>query len=350
MKGSLRGFFAWGSLALALALGVAACGSSSVAARPSPRPSPALPSPSPSVAAANPVDCSGGTPVTTATELTAALKSATPGQVIVLAAGTYDGQFVTNASGTSTAPITLCGSRDAILNGGDISKGYTLHLDGASWWRLVGFTITGGQKGVMTDHANHNLISQIFVHDVGDEAIHLRSASSDNVVSAVVVRGTGLLKAKFGEGIYIGSAQSNWCKYAACGPDMSDRNVIDGCDVANTTAESVDIKEGTTGGTLSNCKFSGTGMVSGATKGWVNVKGNGWTIKNNVGTDSPQDGFGVHEILSGWGRDNVFHGNVANVNGPGYGYYIQSSSLNTVLGCDNTATGAASGLSNEACS
>jgi hypothetical protein len=297
-----------------------------------------------------PAGCpAGGQTVTDAAGLEAALKTAAPGAAILLGDGAYAGHFVATASGSAAAPITLCGSRNAVLDGGDTRRGYTLHLDGASWWRLIGFTVRGGQKGVMTDHAGHDLISGLLVEGVGDEGIHLRSGSSDDVVEDVVVRDTGKLNPKFGEGVYVGSARSNWCQYSGCGPDTSDRDVIRGCDIAQTTAESIDIKEGTTGGTISGNRLSGAGMVAEAATAWVNVKGNDWSISGNTGVTSVKDGFQVHEILAGWGERNVFSGNSAAVDGPGYGYYVQRASLATRLSCDNTASGAAAGLSNIRC-
>ena len=64
-----------------------------------------------------------------------------------------------------------------------------------------------------------------------------------------MVRDTGLLRQFYGEGIYVGSAHKNWCKYSDCQPDASDDDIITGNDIADTTAENIDIKEGTTGGT-----------------------------------------------------------------------------------------------------
>ena len=71
----------------------------------------------------------------------------------------------------------------------------------------------------MTDGVTHDLIYGLYVHATGDEAIHLRSFSSDNTVSHNVVRDTGLLAQFFGEGIYVGTAHKNWCKYSGCQPD-----------------------------------------------------------------------------------------------------------------------------------
>ena len=293
---------------------------------------------------------SGGTAVSSAGALSSALSSARPGEVISLAPGVYTGEFVASVSGTASAPITLCGSRNAVLQGESINKGYTLHLDHASWWRLEGFTVEGGQKGVMADESDHDLLYGLYVHGTGDEAIHLRSFSSDNTVSNNEVRDTGLLKQFYGEGIYVGSAHSNWCTYSGCQPDRSDGNVLMDNNIADTTAENIDIKEGTTGGKITGNQFNGTGMVESAATGWINVKGNDWTVQDNTGVDSVKNGYQVHQVYSGWGIGNVFIGNRAQVNGPGYGIYVQNKRLQTVVACNNVVTSAGSGFSTVACS
>jgi hypothetical protein len=327
---------------------VTACGShdAQVAIQHSPTPMIATPA---APIAATPLSCPSGKIVSDADQLKSALTTATAGDVIVLMPGTYSGRFTTSISGAAGAPITLCGARDAVLDGGPIKDGYTLYLNGASWWRLLGFSIEGGQKGVVTDRSDHVLISRLFVHDIGDEGIHLRAFSNDDTIDGVTVRRTGLLRAKFGEGIYIGTANSNWCRYTNCTPDTSDRNVIENSDVAETSAENIDIKEGTTGGQILNNQLSGDGMSPSGATAWVNVKGNSWTIAGNSGVHSIKDGFQVHRVYAGWGNHNVFRGNKAEVDGPGFGFYVQSASLATVIGCDNVATGAALGLSNTSC-
>ncbi len=287
--------------------------------------------------------------VSTASELKRAMADASPGQVIALAPGLYRGHFVASRSGTATAPVTLCGPRSAVLDGGGIAAGYTLHLDHASWWRVEGFTVQSGQKGVVTDGVSHVVLTGLYVHGTGDEAIHLRSFSSDNTVSGNVIRDTGLLNSFFGEGIYVGSAHKNWCQYSGCQPDASDRNLITGNDIASTTAENIDIKEGTTGGKIAGNHLDGTGMVASAATAWINVKGNDWTVEDNTGVDSIKDGLQVHQVYPGWGIGNVFMANKLHVNGPGYGIYVQHHRLQAVVSCDNVVSGASRGLSNIHC-
>jgi hypothetical protein len=301
------------------------------------------------VATPGKADCSaGGTTVSDAASLQRALDAAQPGTTITLRPGSYVGNFTASASGTASSPITLCGPSSAVLDGGSTKKGYVFHLDHASYWKLAGFTVTNGQKGVVTDGTVGSLIQGLTVTAIGDEAIHLRDFSTDNTVDGNTVSRTGLLKTKFGEGIYIGSAKSNWCTYSDCKADASDRNVISNNTITQTTAESVDIKEGTSHGVLKGNTFDGSSLVESGADSWVDVKGDDWVISGNTGTNSPNDGFQTHQIVDGMGTRNVFSHNVANVNGPGYGFAFKPA-LDNVVDCDNTVTGAGSGLSNVTC-
>lgn len=284
--------------------------------------------------------------VATAAELAEALAASGPGTVITLADGVYQGNFRATGAGTPEQPITLCGGTGAILDGGGPEEGYVLHLDQASHWTVQGFTVRNGQKGVMLDEGTHNRIQGLTVENTGDEAIHLRRFSSDNTVTGNTIRGAGLRKPKFGEGIYIGTAESNWCDVTSCEPDKSDRNEISGNAVSGTTAEAVDIKEGTSDGILAGNTFDGSAMTE--ADSWVDVKGRGWQIEGNAGRNSPQDGFQTHEIIDGWGTANVFRNNAAEVNGPGLGYSLKPARDN-VVDCSNTASQAGQGLSNVTC-
>jgi hypothetical protein len=305
-----------------------------------------LPAP-PAVPARN---CDGANvvDVADANGLQQALDLAVPGQVVRLADGRYEGAFVASADAPADAPIQLCGGRGAILDGGEIDGDYTLHLSGASYWIVSGFTVTGGQKGVMVDGGVGNRIESLLVTSMGDEAIHLRTNSTDNAVVGNSIRDTGLRKPKYGEGIYVGSAESNWCQLTDCEPDRSDRNLVEANDIAGTTAEAVDIKEGTSDGVLRGNVFDGSAMAE--SDSWVDVKGNDWTIEGNTGTSSPGDGFQVHEVVDGWGRGTVFRANSAN-DVPGLAINVAGPSTirnDTTVTCDNDAGGA--GRSNVTCS
>jgi hypothetical protein len=290
--------------------------------------------------------------VSNASQLATALANAQAGQTIQLADGVYSGRFVASRSGTSSAKITLQGSRNAILNGGSSSSGYGFNLK-ASYWRLLGFTVTNSQKGIMLDGASNNLIDDVYVHHVGQEAVHFRAFSSNNTIQNSLITDTGLQTPAYGEGVYLGTAQSNWGSISGGNPDTSNNNKVLYNHIGpNVTAEHIDIKEGTTGGTITGNYFDGNG-ISGDNyaDSWVDVKGNNYTLNNNIGQNTTGqsalvDGFQTHVILSGWGKNNVFSSNTANVNASGYGFNIQTSGTGNVVYSNNTVTGAGSGVSN----
>lgn len=285
--------------------------------------------------------------VRTATQLTDALRHALPGDAIELADGLYVGHFVIDRSGTGAAPITLCGSRRAILDGGGITTGYGVALR-ADHWVLAGFTVRNSQKGIMTDRANDNVLRGLEVYRVGGEGVHFRTFSSRNTLQGSFIHDTGLDVAHDGEGVYVGSAYTNWSKYTGGLPDRSDANQIIGNTIGpNTTAESVDLKEGTTGGLVSGNTFNGTGMT--AADSWVDAKGNGYLITGNTGAVAPADGFQTHVQLAGWGNDNTFQGNVADVQASGYGFRIKAGSTGNVVACDNVVSHAGQGFANIPC-
>ena len=328
-------------------------------ARPTTSPTPTTSTPAPTTgttATATPTKTApSGTVVnvTTASQLAAALSAAIPGQTIVLADGTYAGRFTLKRSGTATAPIRVTGSRSARLDGGSVSSGYTLHLDNANYAQVDGITVTNSQKGIVLDQSSNSVLTNLNVYHTGSEAVLLRNYSSDNVVSASEVHETGRVTAGYGEGIYIGLSVSNWSSTGQSrtngGPDTSDRNQIIGNHVYNTTAENVDIKEGTTGGLIANNRFDSTGM-SGANyaNSWVDIAGNGYLVRGNVGINpggALLDGYQTHVQVSGWAQYNTFQTNSSAVNAAGYAINLQIPGGNVVK-ADNTQTGAVRGLTN----
>lgn len=296
--------------------------------------------------------------VSTAAQLSSALLNAQPGDDIIMANGLYKGKFVITSavSGTSAKPITLRGSRNVVLDAENINTGYVLYLQ-ANYWKIKGFTITNGLKGLMTDGANHNVIDSIKVFNIGEEAIHLRRFSSHNTIQFAEISNTGLKTPDYGEGIYIGSAESNWATYTNGIPDRCDSNKILHNKIGpNVTVESIDIKEGTTGGYIGYNNFDATG-ITGIHYGdsWIDAKGNYYLLENNTGFNPAGsallDGYQVHVAVSGWGNYNVFKNNSSTVNATGFGFNIQLSGSNgTSTGnkvyTNNTVTGAASGIAN----
>lgn len=299
--------------------------------------------------------------VTNSAELQAAIIDAQPGDTITMAdgvyassmvAGNYTGSFALTADGTETDPITLKGSRDAIIDGNGIGGRYGLYLYGADHWNLDGFTVANASKGIVLDGSNHTFLNNLKVSNVGQEAVHFRAFSRYNVIRDSEITGTGKKSAQYGEGVYIGSANSNWGTYTGGQPDKSDRNIVINNTFTDFSAEAIDLKEGSTGGYIAGNTFEGS-SISGqnSADSWVDAKGNYYLIENNVGTNTLVDGFQVHSVYAGWGANNVFKANTANVNASGYGFNVVSTAIQfgNIVYCSNTAFGAGLGLSNVAC-
>ncbi|MFB9689828.1 hemagglutinin protein [Amycolatopsis plumensis] len=314
--------------------------------------------------------------VATATQLQAALASAVPGQAIRLAAGTYHGSFVITKPGTAAEPITLSGPADAVLiNDGPAGdapdcpaptagwdSGYGLWLANAPYWTLRGFTVRESKKGIVADNSPHTTIDGVTVHHIDEEAVHFRRSSADSVLKNSSISYTGQVQPGYGEGVYLGSAGSNWgCHGNSGGADRSDRiQVLDNHLGPFIAAEPIDVKEGTAAGYIGGNTFDGRG-ISGqnSADSWVDVKGTGYTIEGNTGAfASPgtfANGYETHNPSTSPSFDNgcgnVWRGNKSDLGDVG-AYAIKISSVSkcqadpNVVSASNTVTNARSGLTN----
>lgn len=296
--------------------------------------------------------------VRNATQLQAALTTAVKGDEIIMEKGTYYGHFEipATANGTAEAPIVLRGNTEVKLDAGTIQTNYVLHLS-ANYWHLKNFTLTNGLKGLVCDQANHNTIDNLVVHEIGEEAVHFRKFSCQNLLTNCRIYNTGLKTPDYGEGVYIGTAVSNWPKYTDGLPDKCDSNqVINNTIGPNVAAECIDLKEGSTSGLIKGNHFDATGITgANGADSWIDVKGNNYLIEGNIGFNPTgsilKDGYQVHCAVDGWGNNNQFKGNKSEVNATGYAINVTASSSkgrtsgNKVFD-DNTAKGAASGVAN----
>ncbi|NRQ32820.1 hemagglutinin protein [Nonomuraea sp. NN258] len=332
------------------------------------------------VTVVTPPDDGGGTgttvDVSTSAQLITALAGARPGQTIRLAAGEYRGAFVARRAGTAAAPITLTGPADAVLvNDGPSGtapscptpglgwdSGYGLWLYDAPYWNLTGFTVKESKKGIVLDNSHHVTIDGVHVHHIDDEGVHFRRSSADGVIRNSRITHTGLVQPGYGEGVYLGSAGSNWsCHGNSGGADRSDRvKVLNNVIGPNVAAEHVDVKEGTSGGLIQGNTFNGSG-ISGqnSADSWIDVKGSGYLIDGNIGTFAAPgtfaNGYETHNpattpsFQNGCG--NVWRNNRSDLGGAGaYAIKVTSTSkcagnLN-VVHASNTVTGARTGLTN----
>lgn len=306
--------------------------------------------------------------VTTAAQLKAALASAAPGTTISLAAGTYRGSFVTQKAGTSASPITLTGPANAVLvNDGPAGdppdcpapaagydSGYGLWLVDAPYWNLTGFTVAESKKGIVADNSHHTVIDRVTVRKIDEEGVHFRKSSADSIIRNSTITDTGLVQTGFGEGVYIGSAESNWeCHGNSGGVDKSDRVQV----LNNTIGPNVTAEEGTQKGVIRGNTFNGKGIAGQhSADSWVDVKGSGYLLENNTGTFSKPgtlaNGYETHQIGSNpSGCGNTWRNNKSDVGGSGeYAIRIttvsQCTSNPNVVYASNTVTNAKKGLTN----
>ncbi|GAB4005805.1 hypothetical protein GCM10029992_54730 [Glycomyces albus] len=211
----------------------------------------------------------------------------------------------------------------------------------------------------MIDDSKHVTVDGIFVHHIGQEAVHFRQSSADGVIRNSRIEETGLVDPGFGEGVYLGSAQSNFdCHGNEGGIDRSDRiQVLDNYIGPFVRGESIDIKEGTEGGLIRGNTFDGQG-ISGEhyADSWIDVKGSDYRFEDNTGTfDEPGTivrGYAVLNLLDGYGCGNEFRRNDSDLGGVGeHAIWIHHKNGEcqddpNVVYSSNAVTGATQGLTN----
>lgn len=207
--------------------------------------------------------------------------------------------------------------------------------------------MSNAAKGIVLDGSTHTVISNVDVGRIGSEAVHFRRNSSDSILRDSYIHETGLAQPGYGEGVYVGSAKSNWDTVmgSSAVADRSDRVQILNNRISLTSAEVIDAKEGTSKGVIRGNTFDDAGYSgSNSADSWVDIKVNGYVVDSNSGSTARRDAFQAHGVLEGWGVDNRFSNNTVLGGVPGYEVWVQSRSLRTVIACKESKAGL--GLSN----
>ncbi|GAA4272458.1 hypothetical protein GCM10022258_17520 [Aquimarina gracilis] len=234
-----------------------------------------------------------------------AMKNAQPGDEIIITSGTYTApdkfnfgnkatRFGSDKNGTASKPITLRAknpSNPPILKGvNGTYDGYVMFILG-DYWILKDLVLEEGSKGIVFDNANHGLIENVVVRELGEEGIHLRDGSSNNLVKNCRVYNVGIKKPGIGEGLYVGSDKGQHESAGQAGDIFDnkynprcDNNTIEGCIIGpNVTAEGADIKEGTKNTIIRNCTFSAEGLSGeNSADAFIDLKGAYAFVYNNT--------------------------------------------------------------------
>lgn len=176
--------------------------------------------------------------------LGAALDRAVPGDEIRLAPGTYGPTSAIGLSGEPERPIRVVApDGEVVIDAGNLDSNDGLYLENVAHLEFSGLTIRGGIHGTYIRASSNLVFRDVRWEDVGQEGVQLADATSDVLFEDCAVIGTGLRPgdlegipfANFGEGFYIGSST---------GVDPVARITVRNCEIANTTAEGIDIKPG----------------------------------------------------------------------------------------------------------
>lgn len=242
-----------------------------------------------------------------------ATQNARPGDMIIMANGRYEnvirgsgyhGIAFLNKKGTKSKPITLCGSRKAVIDGKN-GHAYGLRVYKSKYINIVGITVKNALKGIRFETVSYSTIDSVFVTNTDSEAIHIQYGSNYNTVKNSRITNTGRKNKGVGEGIYLGSSSRN-VKNDRCTGNKLLYNTIG----PGVTAEPIDIKENTRNGLVKGNNLDGRNLCGCShAVSLINVKGNGYRIENNVGRNAKEDFFKTSKTIKGEGRNNTFKNN-----------------------------------------
>lgn len=236
-----------------------------------------------------------------ASALRSAMAAARAGDTLVLTGNYNLGNtgITTAADGNAAAPITIRASAaGATLVGNTSGSGIAINHD---YWVVQGLAISGFQKSVRIDGANHGVLSGLRCFGSSGEAVKLRNSSQFWLISNCRAENTGA------EGFYLGDADQNWEGGTV---DRTGNVTLVNCYAFATTNDAFDFKEGTQSIKVVDCSADFGPVVPGA-----NALGNSFIYSRANGL----------QVMNFAARGNASTGNVVRahrltgVDGIGYG-------------------------------
>jgi Right handed beta helix region len=114
--------------------------------------------------------------------IVSAINQASPGDRILVRAGTYNGGGWIERSGTAAAPITVVsvdGPRAAVIQGG----GEALRIGASAYLVFDGFEVRNStDNAVHIDNSHHITLRNLYAHDAGPDGDVLKVNQSNNIV------------------------------------------------------------------------------------------------------------------------------------------------------------------------
>ncbi len=272
--------------------------------------------------------------VSTVADLTSATLNAKAGDTIWVAPGKYElpssncqndkfvnetgrdcGRIWLGADGTAANPVVLAGSAPANppeIYGTAVNSNYGIHVTG-NYVVLKNLKIHTFSKGVVFDNSVGALMEDCEVYHTGTELVHVRDSSQQVTLNRNFIHGSGYDVAQYGEGIYVGSYYKAWAssqqsdqtagfwgesasqhRYSGYDWRVNDTKIT--CNIVKaTTAENIDVKEGTVRGVVQGNMFIGDstnydGQVDHDDAN-IDMKGASWTVTGNYFYNSKKQGL-----------------------------------------------------------
>jgi parallel beta-helix repeat protein len=289
-----------------------------------------------------------GTPDGSATapylDVQTAIYAAQPGDTVLLAPGTYNGEFETVRSGTPGAPITIAGEEGATLRGRGVGEGRVLTVEN-DWIVVSGLRITRGDKGIWLQEVRNVTLRGNTVRDTGGECIRLKYLAVRNEVAGNRIGPCGAVNfnlrasRKNGEGVYVGTAPEQLDRNPTRQSDASNQNWVHD-NVITTRAECVDIKEGASLNVVERNRCSGGLDPDGS---GLDSRGNDNVFRWNTVTDVVGKGVRLGGDTATQGVNNEVFGNTLLRTG---GHAVGAMRLPQRRICGNTVGSNRSGVSN----
>ena len=273
------------------------------------------------------------------------------------------------ADGTKNNPVVLAGSdptNPPEIFSSDYMHNYGIHVTG-NYVILKNLKIHTFSKGVVFDNSVGALMEDCEVYHTGNEIVHVRDSSQQVTLNRNFIHGSGYETPRYGEGIYVGTYNTGWAssqqadrdagfwgtaasqhRYSGYDWRVNDTKIT--CNIVKaTTAENIDVKEGTIRGIVQGNMFIADSTNYDGQVDYddanIDMKGASWSVTDNYFYNSKKSGLPYYNSHFRYFVEEVVmpsDGNKANSNIGKYetavGYPVTADRYAQNGWCDNSGT------------